>query len=310
MSAIALYAKKTAGFDERVAHAVAVLQSAAAEHAGRIVQATSLGAEDMVITDLIARHRLPIPLATLDTRELHAQTLALVGRIEQRYGLQVELYAPEDEAVVQFVERHGPRAMRRSVELRKACCALRKLEPLRRMLAARDAWITGLRREQSGARADVPFVDADAQGRAKFNVLAAWSWADVWHYIATNDVPYNPLHDEFMPSIGCEPCTRAIAVGEPFRAGRWWCDATCDDGADTYDGPGLLIHHVEVEGPLHDVWPPPSHRRLFGELAQAPTPTRRDRVEVISKAPEADADAWAASGALTSTRSTARRRGR
>jgi phosphoadenosine phosphosulfate reductase len=109
-----------------------------------------------------------------------------------------------------------------SVELRKACCALRKLEPLSRMLAGRSAWITGLRREQSEHRAEVPAFEQDANGRTKYNPLAEWTWGDVWHHIGQHDVPYNPLHDEFFPSIGCEPCTRAIALGEDFRAGRWW----------------------------------------------------------------------------------------
>jgi phosphoadenosine phosphosulfate reductase len=226
MSAISLYARRTGGFDERVAHAVAVLQSAAAEHAGRIVQATSLGAEDMVITDLIARHGLGISIATLDTGKLHLETMALIPRIEQRYGLAVAVYQPVAESVVHFVRMNGERAMYESMALRKACCAIRKLEPLARMLAGRSAWVTGLRREQSDNRGGVPFSEPDANGgsggRVKFNPLADWSWADVWHYIAANDVPYNPLHDEFMPSIGCAPCTRAIAVGEPFRAGRWW----------------------------------------------------------------------------------------
>jgi len=222
MSAIALYARARAGFDERVAHAVAVLQSAATEHGGRIVQATSLGAEDMVITDLIARHRLGIEIATLQTGKLHAQTLALLPRIRERYGIEVQAYEPVAESVIHFVKKNGERAMYESIELRKACCAMRKLEPLARMLDGRSAWVTGLRREQSDNRAEVPFAEPDDKGRIKFNPLADWSWADVWHYIATHAVPYNPLHDEFMPSIGCEPCTRAIAVGEPFRAGRWW----------------------------------------------------------------------------------------
>ena len=222
MTAIALYARATAGFDERVAHAVAVLQSAATEHAGRIVQATSLGAEDMVITDLIARHHIGIRIATLQTGQLHPQTLALLPRIRERYGLEVQAYEPVAESVVQFVRKNGERAMYQSIELRKACCALRKLEPLARLLDGQTAWVTGLRREQSDTRAEVPFSEPDDKGRTKFNPLADWSWADVWHYIATHDVPYNPLHDEFMPSIGCAPCTRAIAVGEPFRAGRWW----------------------------------------------------------------------------------------
>ena len=112
--------------------------------------------------------------------------------------------------------------MRRSIYLRKACCQMRKLEPLSRLLAGRSAWVTGLRRDQSGARSEVLFEDTDDAGRAKFNPLADWSWQDVWHHIAANEVPYNALHDEFFPSIGCEPCTRAVALGEDFRAGRWW----------------------------------------------------------------------------------------
>ena len=222
MSAIALYARATQGFEGRVAHAVAVLQSTASEHAGRIVQATSLGAEDMVITDLIACHHLGISIATLETGQLHAETRALIPRIEQRYGLPVAVYGPDAESVLAFVKANGERAMYASIELRKACCGIRKLEPLARMLGGSTAWVTGLRRQQSGNHSGVPFREADEVGRIKLNPLADWSWADVWHYIATQDVPYNPLHDQFMPSIGCAPCTRAIAVGEDFRSGRWW----------------------------------------------------------------------------------------
>jgi phosphoadenosine phosphosulfate reductase len=221
-NAIGLYARATPGHAERVAHAVAMLQSAATDHAGRIVLASSLGAEDMVLTDLIARHRLGVAVATLETGKLHAHTLALLQRAERHYGLRIELHRPRSEAVVHFVRTHGDDAMYRSIELRKACCALRKLEPLERLLADRSAWVTGLRREQSRARGDVPFSTLDEHGRTKLSPLADWSWNDVWHYIDANHVPYNPLHDEFMPSIGCEPCTRAIAVGEDFRSGRWW----------------------------------------------------------------------------------------
>jgi phosphoadenosine phosphosulfate reductase len=222
MSAIALYARKTAGFDERLAATLQILRDAAAAHPNAIVQATSLGAEDMVITDLIARYQLPIALGTLETGALHAETVALIGRIEARYDLPVEVYRPVETAVIEFVQKNGDKAMYESIALRKGCCGIRKLEPLSRMLAARTAWVTGLRREQSNARGEARVIDADDQGRAKINPLVDWSWNDVWHYIATNDVPYNPLHDEFMPSIGCAPCTRAIAVGEEFRAGRWW----------------------------------------------------------------------------------------
>ena len=222
MSAISLYDRLTPQFDSRVSHAIEVLKQAAAEHPGHVVQATSLGAEDMVVTDLIARHQIGIAIGTLETGKLHAQTVELIPRIEQRYGLAVEVYRPEADAVIHFVKNHGERAMYESIDLRKGCCGIRKLEPLSRMLKDRTAWVTGLRREQSDARGEVPFVDRDDAGRAKLNPLADWSWNDVWHYIAKYAVPYNPLHDQFMPSIGCAPCTRAIAVGEDFRAGRWW----------------------------------------------------------------------------------------
>jgi phosphoadenosine phosphosulfate reductase len=220
--AIAQHARWTPGFEERLAHALALLKSAAQAHAGQIVFTTSLGAEDMVITDLIARHQLPMALATLQTGKLHAQTLALISQIEARYSLHIEQWVPHSEQVIQFVAQHGDMGMRQSTTLRKACCALRKLEPLSRALHGRRAWVTGLRRDQSGARADLPFSQADENGRTKFSPLADWSQHDVWQYIASFNVPYNPLHDQFYPSIGCEPCTRAIALGEDIRAGRWW----------------------------------------------------------------------------------------
>jgi len=226
--ATALHARASAGFDGRVESARRLLARAAAAHPDAIVQASSLGAEDQVITDLIARDRLPIAVATLDTGKLHAETLALANAVRDRYGIFVERYRPVQEAVVAFVGRHGEDPMRKSVELRKACCALRKVEPLGRMLAGRSAWITGLRREQSVDRAAVELEAIDAEGRTKLSPLADWTWGDVWHYLALHDVPYNALHDRFYPSIGCAPCTRAIALGEDFRAGRWWWE---EDGA-------------------------------------------------------------------------------
>ena len=221
-SALSLYDRPSADFDARVAHAVVALQAAATEHTGRIVQSTSLGAEDMVVTDLIARHGLGVSIATLDTGMLHPQTLALIARIEERYALKLDVFKPVHEAALHFVAQNGARAMYDSIELRKACCGIRKMEPLSRMLAGRTAWVTGLRREQSATRGGVPFSEPDDHGRIKFNPLADWTWGDVWHYIGIHAVPYNPLHDAFMPSIGCAPCTRAIAIGEDFRAGRWW----------------------------------------------------------------------------------------
>ncbi len=221
-SAIALYARPSDDFNAKLSATVMLLKAAADDHAGQVVQATSLGAEDMVITDLIARLSIPIAIGTLETGQLHAETAALIPRIEERYGVTVEVYRPQAEQVVHFVRRHGEQAMYESIDLRKDCCRIRKLEPLSRMLDGRTAWVTGLRREQSNTRAVVPFVETEPNGRTKLNPLADWTWNDVWHYIATYDVPYNPLHDQFMPSIGCAPCTRAIAVGEDFRAGRWW----------------------------------------------------------------------------------------
>ncbi len=220
--AVNLYARATPGFDDRVVQAGTLLQRAFAAHPGRIVQATSLGVEDMVVTDLLFRLKLPVPLATLDTGLLHPETLALLPQIQARYGLRVERWQPDASAVLTFVRHHGELAMRQSIELRKACCALRKLEPLSRLLQGRTAWVTGLRREQSEARGELPFTETDGQGRTKFSPLADWSLADVWHYVALHDVPTNPLHDAFFPSIGCSPCTRAVAAGEDLRAGRWW----------------------------------------------------------------------------------------
>lgn len=222
MSAIELYARHTPGFEERLAATTTTLQKAAKQFSGSIVQATSLGAEDMVITDLIARHHLPIALGTLETGALHAETVALIGHIEARYQLPVEVYRPIETSVIEFVQKHGEKAMYHSIALRKGCCGVRKLEPLARMLQGRSAWVTGLRREQSNARGEAKAMETDDHGRAKISPLVDWSWNDVWHYISMFEVPYNPLHDQFMPSIGCAPCTRAIAVGEDFRAGRWW----------------------------------------------------------------------------------------
>ena len=134
----------------------------------------------------------------------------------------MRVFRPQHEAVIQFVKNEGQDAIYKSMALRKACCDIRKMEPLARALQGQRAWITGLRREQSNARADVPLLDTSAPEIAKFNPLADWTWGDVWHYIGQNQVDYNPLHDEFFPSVGCAPCTRAISMGEDFRAGRWW----------------------------------------------------------------------------------------
>lgn len=188
-----------------------------------VVLASSLAAEDMVLTHAIAQARLPICIFTLDTGRLHEETLALVPRIRERYGLDVELVRPQALAVQQHVDEHGAFAFYESVELRKACCGIRKVEPLRRALIGRSAWITGQRREQAVSREELAEEERDAVfGLVKFNPLVAWSQHDVWQAIREFDIPYNALHDKGYPSIGCEPCTRAVREGEDPRAGRWW----------------------------------------------------------------------------------------
>jgi phosphoadenosine phosphosulfate reductase len=164
----------------------------------------------------------------LQTGQLHAETVALIARTASHYQRELEVYEPVAEQAIHFVKTHGELAMRESLELRKSCCGIRKMEPLSRMLKDRSAWITGMRREQSANRGEVAFIEVDGNQRTKFNPLADWTWADVWQYTKLHQVPYNPLHDQFYSSIGCAPCTRAIAVGEDFRSGRWWWE---NDGA-------------------------------------------------------------------------------
>lgn len=220
MGAIDLHARPSKDFEARLADTQRLLVRAAAEFAP-LKQASSLGAEDVVITHLINSLELDIPVFVLETGALHPETLQLLERTQAASRAPVEVYRPVQESVVHFLGREGKDAMYRSIALRKECCSIRKLEPLARALEGQKAWITGLRREQSNARADVPQIDT-TEARTKINPLADWTWGDVWHYISINAVDYNPLHDQFFPSIGCAPCTRAISLGEDFRAGRWW----------------------------------------------------------------------------------------
>lgn len=194
-----------------------------AEEFSPAVLASSLAAEDMVLTDLILRARLPIGIFSLDTGRLHAETLDVLARIKETYGVEVKSYRPEPAAVDTYVNKHGLNAFYDSVALRKECCRIRKIEPLNRALTGHLAWITGQRRAQSTTRAELDVQEYDTErSMTKFNPLADWSEDDVWHYIRSQNVPYNPLHDRGFPSIGCEPCTRAVQPDEDIRAGRWW----------------------------------------------------------------------------------------
>jgi phosphoadenosine phosphosulfate reductase len=228
MSAIDLNARASSTYAAKLAETQALLTQAAldfaandAGSAAQVTQASSLGAEDVVISHIINSLQLNIGIFVLETGRLHQQTLDLLATLKATSRAPVTVYTPVTESVVQFVARSGTDAMYQSIALRKECCNIRKMEPLARALEGKKAWITGLRREQSGARADVPLVDT-SEPRTKLNPLANWTWGDVWHYIAENNVAYNPLHDAFFPSIGCEPCTRSISLGEDFRSGRWW----------------------------------------------------------------------------------------
>ncbi|RMH50155.1 MAG: phosphoadenylyl-sulfate reductase [Zetaproteobacteria bacterium] len=202
---------------------VALLRRAEEEFAPRITFACSFGAEDIVLLDLIRRHAPRISIFTLDTGRLFPETYALIDRCRDFFGLPIRVLFPDATEVEAMVAQQGVDGFYRSVEARKRCCAVRKLAPLRRALEGMAAWVTGVRREQSDQRAVMEAVEEDARfGLRKYNPLIDWTSEQVWAHIRTNDLPYNPLHDRFYPSIGCAPCTRAVTVGEDPRSGRWW----------------------------------------------------------------------------------------
>jgi phosphoadenosine phosphosulfate reductase len=201
--------------------------------------ASSLSVEDMVLADLIARENLDIEIFVIDTGRLHGDTLDLIGRIEQRYGRTVNVFHPRPAAVADYVWRHGRDAFYESVELRKSCCEMRKVEPLQRALAGKRAWITGMRRSQSTLRSGIEIEEFDeVHGLAKFNPLAEWSEEEVWAYVRSNGVPYNPLYDQGYRSIGCAPCSRPVVAGEDVRAGRWWWETAGASECGIHFSPG------------------------------------------------------------------------
>jgi phosphoadenosine phosphosulfate reductase len=230
MSATSLYAKPSAKFAAKLAHTQDLLRAATQRYAP-ITQASSLGAEDMVITHLLHTLQLDCEVFVLQTGKLHAETLALLATVQTTYGIDrvVRVYEPDASDATAFEAANGADAMYKSIELRKACCHIRKMVPLAKALEGKIAWVTGLRREQSNARAEVSAIEhpTNPQGSGpssmtKVNPLTDWTNGDVWHYIATHHVPTNALHDQFYPSIGCAPCTRAVTLGEDIRSGRWW----------------------------------------------------------------------------------------
>lgn len=190
---------------------------------GRVVFTTSLGIEDQVITAAIGLARLPIEVATLETGRLFQETVDLIGETEERFDIAIKRFHPEQDDIDAYAAKYGLNGFYESVEARHACCHVRKLVPLAKALDGAAIWVTGLRRGQSGNRATTPFAEYDAERHLiKVNPLADWSLADIDAYVEAEAVPTNPLHKRGYPSIGCEPCTRAIKPGEPERAGRWW----------------------------------------------------------------------------------------
>lgn len=211
--------------EEKIDAAVALLKEIERDYTPAAL-ATSFGAEDMLLTDLVVKHAPGINIITLDTGRLPAETYKLMQQVRDSYGDVVEIYAPDTVQLQEFVQLNGPNAFYNSVELRKACCGVRKIEPLRLALQGKQAWITGLRHEQSVTRTEMAIKEDDKMfGIPKFNPLLDWTEQEVWAYLRRFEVPYNELHEKGYPSIGCGPCTRAIAPGEDVRAGRWWWES-------------------------------------------------------------------------------------
>ena len=196
----------------------------------RISFASSFGAEDVAVIDMMAKLDKNSRIFTLDTGRLNQETYDVMDEIRARYGIKIEVFFPDQKEVEEMVKKHGMNLMYASVENRKLCCEIRKVHPLNRALADLDGWITGLRREQASTRGDTRKIAIDGShgGMIKLNPIADWTSNMVWDYIRTNNVPYNRLHDKGYPSIGCEPCTRPIKEGEDPRAGRWWWESAAN----------------------------------------------------------------------------------
>jgi len=203
--------------------AAEILKFVSEEFRQKIRFASSMGVEDQVITHLIAENQLPVDVFTLDTGRMFPETYEVIDKTQARYNIKIFVYFPADQEVEKMVNEKGINLFYHSVENRKLCCGIRKIKPLKRALEGMDAWITGLRREQSPTRNDIQVVEWDEGNQLiKINPLLDWSEKQTWDFVKENKIPYNTLHDKGFPSIGCQPCTRAIMPGEDVRSGRWW----------------------------------------------------------------------------------------
>lgn len=190
----------------------------------RIAMASSFGAEDVVVIDMMMKINPKSRIFTLDTGRLNQETYDVMDEIRNKYNTNIEVMFPDSAEVEQMVRVNGMNLFYQSMGNRKLCCGIRKVHPLKKMLSTLDGWITGLRADQTEVRSSARRIELDPQhnGIVKLNPIIEWTWDQTWDYIKKNNVPYNKLHDKGYPSIGCEPCTRAIKPGEPLRAGRWW----------------------------------------------------------------------------------------
>ena len=196
------------------------------KYGDRIALSSSLSIEDQTLTDMMLKIDPCVRIFTLDTGRLFPETYQLIDRTNERYKIKMEVFCPQAEALQRFVHEQGINPFYESIEKRHACCQVRKLEPLKRAFQGLEAWICGLRQSQSVTRNDMRMVEWDERnGLLKINPLIYWTEEQVWEYIKTNHVPYNKLHDQGYPSIGCEPCTRAVKPGEDIRSGRWWWES-------------------------------------------------------------------------------------
>ena len=206
----------------RAQDSISQLQSAVAEFKN-VCYANSLGSESVVLTDLIWSAVPQIEIFSIDTGRLYPETYELIERLQKRYGRALRIYYPDAAELETWVGEHGINGFRDSLEQRRGCCATRKVEPFRRAIAGRNAWVTGIRRGQSASRALAAPVEWDREyGLHKVSPLLEWSENEIWDYIRKKRLPYNTLHDSGFPSIGCAPCTRAVQAGEHERSGRWW----------------------------------------------------------------------------------------
>ncbi|TLY07234.1 MAG: phosphoadenylyl-sulfate reductase [Thaumarchaeota archaeon] len=193
----------------------------------RIAMASSFGAEDVAVIDMIMKINPKARIFTLDTGRLNQETYDVMDEIHKKYNLNIEVMFPDHNEVEQMVRVNGMNLFYHSIGNRKLCCGIRKVHPLNRMLSTLDGWITGLRADQTEVRSNANKLEIDSQHNdiIKVNPIINWTWEQTWDYVKKNNVPYNKLHDKGFPSIGCEPCTRAIKSGEPLRAGRWWWES-------------------------------------------------------------------------------------